>query len=103
MVLQFFGFSVLWLFLFIYLVIWFSIYSVPWIRSTGPAHYLLDVKKTREIFLASLDILQLFGRALNGCTLGPEYQLVLHSNCKSVSCCEMPGIQAMSKNWPNLT
>ena len=30
---------VIWLFLFIYLVIWFSINSVLWIRSTRPARY----------------------------------------------------------------
>ena len=40
LVLYFFGFSVVWSFLFIYSFIWFSIYSVLWIRSSGPARNL---------------------------------------------------------------
>ena len=39
----FYYFSVLWSFLFIYSVIWFSIYSVIWIGSTGPARVMLGI------------------------------------------------------------
>ena len=55
--LMFFGFSVVWLILFIYSVIRFSINSVLWIRSTGPARKEWENKMEENFIQISQEIL----------------------------------------------